>query len=396
MGGISLLKCLIINSVCGIRSTGRICTDIAETLAKHGDEVMIAYGRENVPQKYEKYAMRIGTDLDVSLHGIRARVLDGTGFGSKQMTHRFIEWIINYNPDVIHLHNLHGYYINLEVLFEYLKICGKKIIWTLHDCWSFTGHCPYFDYVNCNKWISGCRKCPQKSEYPKSYMDFSKKNWLRKKNAFDNVPNMSLVTPSQWLSELVKKSFLGNYPIQIIHNGVDTNIFRPVSSSIREDFQINGKKIVLGVAATWNYRKGLDYMVDISNKLGNEYAVVVIGVSEKQKRTLPKNVIGISRTSSTQELGKWYTAAEVYVNPTLEDNYPTTNLEAIACGTPVITFNAGGSPESARMFGAVVEKGDVDSVCELIKYGCFERHILDVSIEYMVSKYVELYHYAGE
>ena len=150
------MKVLMINSVCGIRSTGRICTDIAEELEKQGHDVKIAYGRETVPEKYQKYAVRIGTDLDVKLHGIKTRLFDRHGFGSKRATKKFIKWVEEYDPDVIHLHNLHGYYINIKILFDYLKKANKKVVWTLHDCWAFTGHCTHFDFVGCNKWKCKC------------------------------------------------------------------------------------------------------------------------------------------------------------------------------------------------------------------------------------------------
>ena len=385
------MKCLIINSVCGAGSTGRICIDIAKELITHGYRVKIAYGRGNVADQYLNLAVRIGSDLDVKIHGLKARLFDGSGFGSRMATERFIEWVKDYDPDVIHLHNLHGYYINIDILFDYLKHCGKKIIWTLHDCWSFTGHCPYFEYVQCNKWINGCGNCPQIREYPKSYTDFSHKNWKKKERLFSDVPNIKLVTPSLWLADLVKKSFLGDYPIEVIHNTVDTNIFKHTDSKIKEEIGICNQKIVLGVASEWNYRKGLNYMIEIAEKLGDEYAVVIIGVSEEQKKALPSNIFGILRTSNVQELVKWYSSATVYVNPTLEDNYPTTNLESIACGTPVITFNSGGSPESARLFGGSVDKGDVDGICRLIRMNQFEKKTEGMATKSMAEKYVALY-----
>ena len=202
---------------------------------------------------------------------------------------------------------------------------------------------------------------------------------------------MILVTPSQWLAELVGKSYLSGYPVKVINNSVDTSIFKPTESNIKEENGLCDKKIILGVASEWNYRKGLNYMIDLAGKLGNEYAVVIIGVSEEQKRNLPSNVVGILRTANAQELVKWYSSAAVFVNPTLEDNYPTTNLESIACGTPVITFNSGGSPESARLYGAVVDKGDVDKICQLIRNADFTNKVESLTMESMVKKYLYLY-----
>ncbi len=385
------MKFLMINVMCGIRSTGRICTDIADALTAQGHVVKIAYGRENVPDRYQKYAVRIGSEFGTKLHGLKARTLDGAGFGSRTDTEKFVCWIKEYDPDVIHLHNLHGYYINLEVLFKYLMTCGKKIVWTLHDCWSFTGHCAYFDFVNCDKWKKGCHSCTQYRDYPASFICHSERNWKVKKSLFSNIPNLTIVTPSQWLAEMVKQSYMGNYPVKVINNGVDVFVFKHTESDIKERYGITDKKVVLGVAAIWDRRKGLGYMCELSEKLGNIYQIVVIGITEEQKRNLPANVIGILRTNSVTELVEWYSAADVFVNPTLEDNYPTTNLEAIACGTPVVTFMTGGSPESAEIYGTAVEKGNVDGMCVAIREAAFVKEKNVPSVADMVKEYIELY-----
>lgn len=390
------MKILMINSVCGIRSTGRICTDLATELEVQGNEVKIAYGRENVPEQFQKYAVRIGSDMDIKLHGAKARLFDGAGFGSKIATAKFIKWVKEFDPDVIHLHNIHGYYINIEILFKYLKKCGKRVIWTLHDCWSFTGHCAYFDYASCQSWIDGCRLCPQKNEYPKSYLDASKKNWIKKRQILTGIPNLTIITPSDWLSRLVKSSYLKEYKVKTINNGIDINIFKETPSKLKEQYGLSDKKIILGVASVWDKRKGLDYIKKIAFDLGDKYQVVVIGVTQAQSIELPKNVIAISRTDSVKELATWYSAADVFINPTLEDNYPTTNLEAIACGTPVVTFDTGGSPESAELYGITVPKGDADLMLEAIRGMCDATPIWQVdtyrlSREAMVEKYLESY-----
>lgn len=385
------MKILMINVVCGIRSTGRICTDIATELEKQGHEVQIAYGREEVPEKFRKYAVRIGSDLDVKLHGIKARLFDGCGFGSKKATEVFIEWIKEYDPDVIHLHNIHGYYINIEVLFSYLKNCGKKIIWTLHDCWAFTGHAAYCEAVDCDKWKEGCYKCPKKSDYPSSLTDYSKKNWKRKKEVLCGIPNFIIVTPSQWLANLVKESFLLDYKVTVIHNGIDTSVFKTKESDIKKRLGIEGKKIILGVAALWEQRKGLFDFFELSKKLDDNYIVILVGLSKKQIGKLPNRIIGIERTNSVQELAELYSVADVYLNPTYEDNYPTTNLEAIACGTPVITYRTGGSPESADFYGCVVDKGRVDELDSAIQRCHFIDKRINVSTQRMIDSYLELY-----
>lgn len=384
----------MINSVCGIRSTGRICTDLAQELEKQGHEVKIAYGRENVPEEFQKYAVRIGNNFDVKLHGIRARLFDEMGFGSKRATKKFIDWIKEYNPDLIHLHNIHGYYINIVVLFEYLKNCRKKIIWTLHDCWAFTGHCCYFDYVECNKWKYGCNHCQQKKQYPKSlFADRSEKNYFFKKQLFTDIPNLVLVTPSYWLQNLLKYSFLMRYPTKVIHNGIDTNIFRPkIDNNLQNKYRFNNKKIVLGVASTWDKRKGLNSFIKLSQLLNENYQIVLIGLNNKQIKILPDNIIGIKRTNNVQELAAFYTMANVFVNTTLEDNYPTTNLEAIACGTPVITYETGGSVESASYFGDIVPKDDLESlVYAIYNINSIKKQKITLDYKEMVKSYISLY-----
>lgn len=340
------MRILMINSVCGIRSTGRICTDLAEMLEKQGHEVKIAYGRESVPEKYQKYAVRIGSNLDVKLHGLKARLFDASGFGSKRATKRFVEWVKAYDPDVIHLHNLHGYYLHLGILFEYLKTCGKKIVWTLHDCWAFTGHCAHFTLAKCEKWKTGCGHCPQKDSYPKSFSDHAKRNFEKKKALFCGIPDLTLVTPSAWLAGLVKESFLREYSVRVIHNGIDLSVFQPTAGDFKERYGLQNKTIILGVASVWNKGKGFDDFLKLSKILDDRYAIVLVGVSKEQKSKLPENIVGIERTNSTRELAEIYTAADVFFNPTYEDNYPTVNLEAQACGTPVITYRTGGSVES--------------------------------------------------
>lgn len=386
------MKILMINSCCGVKSTGRICTDLADALTELGHEVKIAYGRENVPDKYKKYGVRIGSDFDVKLHALQARLFDNDGFGSKDVTKRFIEWVKIYDPDVIHLHNLHGYYINVEVLFDYLAKSNKKIIWTLHDCWAFTGHCTYFSYVKCSKWKHGCKNCPQKNEYPSSILiDRSHSNWEKKKKLFSSVKNLTIVTPSKWLANLVRKSFLSNSRIVVINNGIDTEIFKPVDfSRIKKRLKLSNKKILLGVAAVWNKRKGLEDFVKLNQVIDREkYQIILVGLSKKQIESLPSEIIGITRTDSTEELAELYSMAYIFINPTYEDNFPTTNLEAQACGTPVITYKTGGSIESVPLDN-YVEPGNIRAVLEKLELEIgVNREIL--TKKDCVKKYTDLY-----
>lgn len=358
----------MINSVCGIRSTGRICTDLATVLEAQGHEVKIAYGRETVPQQFQKYALRIGNDYDVKLHGLKARLSDGAGFGSKNATVKFIQWVKEYDPDVIHLHNIHGYYVNVEILFDYLRTCGKKIIWTLHDCWAFTGHTAYCDAIQCERWKSGCYGCPQTKEYPKSLVDRSKTNWQRKKACFTGIKNMTLVTPSDWLARLVKESYLSEYPVEVIHNGIDVIQFQPSENDFRNRYGLENKFIVLGVATSWDKMKGYYDFIKLSELLDEDCKLVMVGLTDEQLAKLPENVLGIKRTASVKKLAHIYSSSDVFLNLSYCENYPTVNLEARACGTPVITYKTGGSPESAGMDGVCVDRGDVFAVLsEVVK-----------------------------
>lgn len=387
------MKILMINVVCGIRSTGRICTDLAETLNERGHQVKIIYGREEVPEKFQKYALKMGSDFSVNMHAVKARLFDRCGFGSRLDTKKVIRQIEEYNPDIIHLHNIHGYYINVDELFNYIKKSGKKVVWTLHDCWSFTGHCAYFDYVQCDKWKTGCHHCEQKTEYPaRNGFDMSKKNYRDKKAIFTGVKDLTIVTPSRWLSDLVSQSFLKEYETRVIYNGVDTSVFKPTPSGIKEKYGCNGKKIILGVAAVWDKRKGFEDFLQLSEKIDDSYRIILVGLDEKQMEKLPSNIIGIKRTNSVTELAELYSAADVFVNPTMEDNYPTTNIEAIACGTPVVTYKTGGSTESAEMFGVSVERGNVDALLRAIRsIDSVKENNIDIDYRNTVEKYIELY-----
>ena len=340
-------RILFINTVCN-GSTGTICKQLYKAAEKEGFTCCIAFGRGASPDGFTTY--QIDNKLEVYRHVLKARLLDASGFGSKHATKKFIKWIDEeFKPDIIHMHNLHGYYLHIETFFDYLKLHLEiKKIWTLHDCWAFTGHCSHYTYAKCDQWIRGCsNKCPNKKKYPQSFISRSKQNYLKKKRIISSVKNMFLVTPSQWLMKEANNSFLKEYPIQVINNGVDTTIFKPTPSDIKEKYGIQDKKVILGVTSVWNKMKGLETFIELSKYLPQEYKIVLIGLNKKQINHLPTNIIGLPRTENVQELVKWYSAAEIYFNPTLEDNYPTTNLEAIACGTPVITFNTGGSPESA-------------------------------------------------
>jgi len=362
----SSINILQINSVCGIGSTGRIATDLHEIVLSQGYASTVAFGRDRV--KNCSQSIRIGGAIDNYLHVAHTRLFDSHGFASKHSTKEFINKIRVLNPDVIHLHNLHGYYLHIGVLFEYLKHTGKPVIWTLHDCWAFTGHCTYFDIIDCNRWKNQCYSCQLKSEYPKSLLlDRSKWNFKQKKKLFTGLKHLTIVTPSQWLQKLVKESFLKEYPVKVIHNGVDLDVFNPTQSDFRNRYRLDNQYVLLGVASIWEERKGYQYFVDLAKQLSPDEKIVLVGISEKNLKHLPAGVIGITRTNSIKALAEIYSAADLFINPTLEDNFPTTNLESLACGTPVVTFNSGGSPECLDDgSGLVVKRGNLIELMDAI------------------------------
>lgn len=352
------MKILQINGVCGIKSTGRICTDLAEVLKENGHECRIAYGRETVPEKYSSIAFRIGTDNDVKLHGLKARMFDAAGFGSKRVTERFVEKIHEYDPDIIHLHNIHGYYINIEVLFKYLKECGKPIVWTLHDCWAFTGHCSHFTSAECERWKTGCFDCPQKRAYPSSFfLDRSKQNWEKKRKIFTGFEKLVCITPSEWLSGLVRQSFLGGYDVCAIPNGVDLNLFKPTESDFRKRYGLENKKIILGVATAWSESKGIHEFESLSMLLDDRFKIVLVGLKpEMISADAAERILCIPKTDSVVELAGIYTASDVFVNAGKEETMGLTTVEAMACGTPVAVSNLTAVPEVVTADGGIVLK----------------------------------------
>jgi len=339
------LKVLQINSVCGRGSTGRIVLDIHKALIEEGHESLVAYGRESATGC--ENAIRIGTRKDIYAHGLYTRIFDKHGLGSQKATRHFLKDIERESPDIIHLHNIHGYYLNYEILFRFLKDFGKPVIWTFHDCWPFTGHCVYFTYVGCERWQRICHDCLQKRSYPGSlFFDNSKRNFERKRKVFTGVKDLTIVTPSKWLAGLVKQSFLRDYEVVVIPNGIDTTVFRPVQSDFKRRHDIEDRFMILGVANVWDQRKGLKYFLELADILENDEVIVLVGLTKKQVENLPENIIGITRTHNVQQLVEIYSAADVFVNPTLEETFGMTNLEAQACGTYVITFDSGGTKET--------------------------------------------------
>lgn len=357
-------KLLLLNATANTGSTGRIAAEIGLLAEQSGFEVRFAYGRKAVNSQL--CLIKIGNKWDIRWHGVKSRLWDAHGFGSRHATKALIEELEVWKPDIVNIHNLHGYYVNVEILFEYLKRVQIPVVWTFHDCWPFTGHCAHFERVGCDRWKSECFNCPNRNGYPASFfVDRSTQNFRKKKEIFNGLNNLTIVTPSQWLAKHVTNSFLSTYPVKLIYNGVDLNVFKPHSNTenVRFKYGLSDKSIVLGVANTWKKRKALKDFIALGDMLHKDIQIVLIGITAEQARDLPQNIKAISRTENQQELAALYSAADVFVNPTYVDNFPTTNIEALACGTPVITYSTGGSPEAIDTeTGVVVEKGDVEGL----------------------------------
>lgn len=561
----------MINVVCGIRSTGRICADLATSLEKEGHEVKIAYGREYVPEQYRKYAVRIGSDMDVKFHGLKARLSDADGLGSKLATRSFLKWVDEFNPDIIHLHNLHGYYINVPLLFNYINTRNKRIIWTFHDMWPFTGHSGTCDMYNCEKWKLGCGNCPAYRSYPASIVDRSATNYFWKKKLLTKVKDLTIVTPSNWLAGLVKQSYLGDKKVVTIHNGINLHLFKPLENDFkrvygiegkiilmarqqgrnenkdlsvyyelakkvdsrfklvlvglekdqikdlpytilgiertnslkelteickaadvfvdlayagskqnldlficsykkicirfrpegnsnysdktnikwfnngdidavveylekeylaecendklnivdeisslekegiksmggnidgyfatRHKYDFTGKNAIIGVSAFWGKRKGLSTFVQLDRELSDDYMIVIVGLEKDNRIAFSNRVLVIPRTDSQEELRRLYAAADAFVNPTVQDNFPTVNLEASACNTPVITYDVGGSPENSYTPSCVIKKGDYSSLKKIIEEKTYEGALCitdrdDLGEAHMSNAYQKLY-----
>lgn len=366
------MKILQINSVINSGSTGKIAEYIGRVMIANNHESYIAYGVNDNESKSNK--IKIGHKSSLLEHKFQSALFDRHGLASINATKSFVEKLEEINPDVIGIHNLHGYYINYKILFEYIKKHNKPVIWTFHDCWPFTGHCAHFGRTRCEKWMTHCNNCPQKNTYPKSFIiDRSFKNFEDKKNAFSGISKLHIITPSHWLKKYVSASFLQEYPVSVIHNGIDLDTFRPV--------KVHGvaEKIVLGVASTWNGTKGLSDFIKLRGLLSEDIQIILIGLTQEQIKSLPKGIKGIQRTENVHQLVEWYSKASVFVNPTYIDNFPTTNIEALACGTPVITYKTGGSPEAIdSSTGEVVEQGSVDALRDAVMKWIDEREVSEI------------------
>lgn len=354
-------------------STGRIVFELSQIIKDHGDAAYCAFGYEYKPTN-DANTYRIENIPQLKWSIFQTRLLGEHGFYNRAETKKLLHWIDMVKPDIIHLHNLHNHYLNLEILFEYIREKKIPIVWTLHDCWSFTGWCAYFDYAGCSKWKDGCGDCPCLKDYPKTwFFDRSRSNYLRKKKLMTGIQQLYLVAPSKWLADLTRESFLKEYPISVIHNGINLQNFSTekkqadVSNYITEKER---RRIILGVASSWSHRKGLDEFLRLNERLDHKrYVLALVGLKKEQLSYVPDNVYKILRTNNVEELAELYQRADIFLNLTLEDNYPTTNLEAQACGTPVITYKTGGSPESVLegKTGFIIDTGNIEMLLNRIE-----------------------------
>lgn len=399
-------KLLQIDTCLGVGSTGRITESIAQLAQTQGWECFSVHGGRYVKRPSCMQDIQSVSVIGEYLHYAESLLLDNHGLASRRATRKVVDSIKEIKPDIIQLHCIHGYYLNYKILFEYLNTTNIPVVWTFHDCWAFTGHCAYFDSINCEKWKTGCRDCELKKTYPASFLlDCSRRNYELKKRLFTVHGDLTTIVPvSYWLEDLVKQSFLKGVRVKTIHNGTNINVFQPKQTEkLREKLGIGNKKVILGVALPWVPRKGMPDVLKLAEMLPNdEYQVILVGLDKNQMQSLSKNVIGVMRTNSAEELAEYYSMATAFVNPTYEDNFPTTNIEALACGTPVITYKTGGSPEAAdERTGRVVEQGDVEGLCdavidiskniEAVRKECRDRAVNFYDANIAFKQYLALY-----
>lgn len=401
------MKILQINTVAVHGSTGRITEGIGEEIVKRGGQSYIAYGRHQ-PSGSQFELIQIGGKADVWNHVLQTRLFDRHGLGSKQATNQFILTIEQLRPDIIHLHNIHGYYLNIEILFEYLKRVRIPVVWTFHDCWPMTGHCTYFTAVKCDKWMSQCHNCPRLHGYPQSlFWDGSRRNHSLKRELFTSVDRMVVVPVSAWLGSVAERSFFQKYPIRPIQNGIDIETFAPRSASrlkeIRRKYDFGDKFVILGVATPWSDEKGLSDFIELRKHLDTDCVIVLVGVTPQQMKRLPAGIIGIERTDNAAELADLYACADLFVNGSFEETFGLVTAEAMSCGTPVVVYDATACPEIVTpQTGFVIPVKNIGAMCATIsayqKIGkkAYSRNCrdytqthLDKRVKY--AEYVDLY-----
>lgn len=356
------MKIVQINAYCGIGSTGKICKSISQMLTENSIENYILYTQHKID--FPNAVFYGKGQIYTKLQSLKSRILGNNGFNSIAETKQLLQVLDSIEPDIIHLHNLHAQNCNLELLFNYIKKKKIKVVWTLHDCWAFTAYCYYFDMICCNKWTDGCWHCPLARKFS-WFRDRSQYIWKKKKKNIEQA-DLTITTPSKWLAEKAAGSFFSQNPICVINNGINLNIFTFAKSDLKKRLKIKSKYVVLGVADIWDKRKGIDVFIELSEILNEEFQIILVGTNKKIDKKLPNNIISIHHTNSQEELAKYYSMADVFLNPTREEVFGLVNIEALACGTPVVTFNSGGSPEGIdESCGMIIDKNDENKMAVL-------------------------------
>ena len=366
------MKVVQINTVYDRGSTGKICRAVSNLLTEKEIEnyILFSSGDSDISN-----AVSCCTKWYTKGQALKSRILGNYGFNSRMETNRMIGYLERIKPDVVHLHNIHGHDCHLDLLFDYFRRNKIKLIWTFHDCWAFTAYCPHFMFKKCDKWKSECNHCPRRYDFS-WFFDRSRIMFERKRKCFFDL-DLTIITPSQWLADVVRESFLKEYPVRVIRNGIDLQIFQPTPNQFREEYGIpEEKKILLGVAFGWSVQKGLDVFLELVKRLPCEkYQIVLVGTDNKVDQQLPKSIISIHRTQNQRKLAEIYTAADLFINPTREENYPTVNMEAIACGLPILTFDTGGSKEMLNeSVGVAIPADDIDRLEREVLCMCSRKY----------------------
>ena len=395
-------KLLQIGSSLNCGAPGKIAEQIGLLAISRGWDVYMAHGvRHSNPSQLKTIPMV--TPHEERVHALYSLLLDRHGLGPDGKTKQLVEWIKEHKPDIIHLHNIHGYFLNYKTLFEYLATRDIPVVWTFHDFWPITGHCAHFDYNGCYKWRTTCSDCKFHREYPCSVIDRSKRNYLLKKQLFTGLSNVTLVPVSNWVGSFLSQSFLKKYPIHGIYNGVDTKMFFPRTSDIKSRLGLEKKFVLLGVASPWGAMKGLDDYKQLRKNLNNQFAIVMVGLSKKQIKDLPLGIVGIERTQNQDELAEYYSMADSTLNLSYQETFGMTTIEGMACGTPGIVYNKTASPELVTPeTGIIVEPGNINNIVsaiyEIKENGkqfytkqCRERVIKHFDKDKCFEEYIDLY-----
>ncbi len=392
---------LQIDVALNVGSTGRIVHEIGDAILKEGWMSHAAFGRYSAPST--STAHKIGTNADHAAHLLLTRLFDLHGKGSLGATKRLRALLADLKPDVVHLHQVHGYYLHLRELMQLLEEYGKPVLWTFHDAWQLTGHCCYFDRFDCQKWQTSCGSCPMTRYYPQSWgIDNSASNHREKKSTIGALSNLTVVPVSYWLGDMVKQSYLSQKQMEVIQNGVDLEQFFIEKADQATPADVD-KTTYLGVAGVWADHKGLSDFVQMSELLRDDEQIVLIGLAEKQLNGLPANIKALPAQGSISALRHWYNRATVFLNPSKSESFGLVTAEALACGTPAVVYNTTACPELVDdKTGRVAVKGDFTGMLyaarelaqldsEAIQTECRKRAELHFDKQKQTGKYIQLY-----